>query len=77
MVSELGHSLRRDATLCTASMPAAPITAATDLQPYAGTWTASQDGTRIVELVLRVEKGNLGGLLGLLTVSGAKTQDAT
>ena len=43
-------------------IPAAPL-AATDIQPFAGTWTASHDGTRIVELVLRVEEGNLAGAI--------------
>jgi hypothetical protein len=44
-------------------MPAGANAAATDLLPFAGTWTASHDGTRIVELVLRVEKGNLAGVI--------------
>src|SRR4029077_1224045 len=45
------------------AIAAAPMAAATDLQPFAGTWIASHDGTRIVELVLRVEKGNLAGAI--------------
>jgi hypothetical protein len=44
-------------------MPAARVATATDLQPFAGIWTALHDGTRIVELVLRVEKGNLAGAI--------------
>jgi hypothetical protein len=45
------------------AIAAAPVAAATDLQPFAGTWIASHDGTRIVELVLRVGKGNLAGAI--------------
>jgi hypothetical protein len=30
-------------------------------QPFVGTWTAQIDGTRIIELVLRTEKGSLAG----------------
>ena len=43
--------------------PVATSAAATDLQPFAGTWTALHDGVRILELVLRVEKGNLAGAI--------------
>lgn len=39
------------------------VVAADNIQPFAGTWTALLDGTRIVELVLRVEKGNLTGAI--------------
>jgi hypothetical protein len=45
------------------AIAAAPVAAATDPKPFAGTWIASHDGTRIVELVLRVEKGNLAGAI--------------
>jgi hypothetical protein len=38
---------------------ARPIAAANDVQPFAGIWTATRDGIRIVELVLRAEKGSL------------------
>jgi hypothetical protein len=54
-------------TLVTASMlpvsEARYVVAAENIQPFAGTWTALLDGTRIVELVLRVEKGNLTGAI--------------
>jgi hypothetical protein len=39
------------------------VVAADNIQPFTGTWTALLDGTRIVELVLRVEKGNLTGAI--------------
>jgi len=39
------------------------VVAADNIQPFAGTWTALLDGTRIVELFLRVEKGNLTGAI--------------
>jgi hypothetical protein len=43
---------------------ASSVVAVTDnVQPFAGTWTALLDGTRIVELVLRVERGNLTGTI--------------
>ena len=54
-------------TLVKASMlpvsEAGSVAAADNIQPFAGTWTALLDGTRIVELVLRVEKGSLTGAI--------------
>jgi hypothetical protein len=39
------------------------VAAADDSQEFVGTWTALLDGTRIVELVLRIEKGHLTGVI--------------
>jgi hypothetical protein len=54
-------------TLVKASMlpvlEAGSVAAADNIQPFVGKWTALLDGTRIVELVLRVEKGNLTGAI--------------
>jgi hypothetical protein len=42
---------------------AEPVAAADNIQPFEGKWTALLGGTRIVELVLRVEKGSLTGAI--------------
>ena len=62
-MAALGFSMLTLTDIPAFPMPAAPSAAATDLQPFTGTWTALHDGTRIVELVLRVEKGKLTGVI--------------
>jgi hypothetical protein len=63
ILAVIGFSILTFVKASMLAVSAEPVAAADNIQPFAGTWTALLDGTRIVELVLRVEKGRLTGAI--------------